>query len=295
MSNYRFFFLFLIVFSACSTPLAKFQMVQKTEVVPARVNFKNASKNADEYLWDFGDGEKSTSESPEHVYENSGRYLVSLVAKKGEKSNTFQKEIFFNAPNECLIRLVTSEGTLIFQLDDDTPKHRDNFVRLVKNRYYEGLLFHRVIQNFMLQGGDPDSKFAEEGKALGIGGPGYQIPAEFNDHLVHFKGALAAARTGDAINPEKESSGSQFYIVHGNSVSDNTLDKIESTKGFIYPDSIRTKYMNLGGAPFLDREYSVFGMLVDGFDVLDKIAMVSTDKRDRPVEDIKIIKMEVVK
>ena len=153
----------------------------------------------------------------------------------------------------------TDYGDMKGMLYNETPQHRDNFVKLVKEGYYDGTLFHRVINGFMIQGGDPDSKAAKPGQALGMGGPGYTIPAEFIPELKHKRGALAAARTGGSGNPKKASSGSQFYIVQ--------------------PEN---------GAHFLDNEYTVFGEITDGLTVIDKIATVEKDKADRPVKDVKM-------
>jgi peptidyl-prolyl cis-trans isomerase B (cyclophilin B) len=283
------------LFLACATPMAKFGYMQNSDEVPSKVKFLNESKNADEQLWDFGDGNTSNEMSPEHKFTKSGRYNIKLVVTKGNKRDEMEKEIFFNAPKECLVRMQTSEGSLTFKLSDDTPLHRDNFVKLVKEGYYEDVLFHRVIRNFMVQGGDPNSKGADKNTSLGSGGPGYQVNAEFVDNLYHVKGALAAARQGDQVNPEKKSSGSQFYVVHGNDVSPELLDRIEGQKGFTYPDEIKEEYLERGGTPFLDRDYTVFGVLVEGFEVLDAIANNQTDGRDRPIEDVKIISTELVK
>jgi peptidyl-prolyl cis-trans isomerase B (cyclophilin B) len=177
---------------------------------------------------------------------------------------------------------------MLVELYDATPQHQDNFVKLVQEGYYDGLLFHRVIENFMIQGGDPKSKDAPAGQALGSGGPGYTIPAEFVDSLVHIKGAIAAARTGDAVNPQKRSSGSQFYIVHGRKVTEQDLAQLEAQKGFRYTTRQKEAYLEHGGTPFLDRDYTVFGQVVEGFEVLDKLAAVPTDPRDRPKEDLKM-------
>jgi peptidyl-prolyl cis-trans isomerase B (cyclophilin B) len=147
----------------------------------------------------------------------------------------------------------------------------------------------------MIQGGDPDSKGAPTGKMLGMGGPGYTVPAEFVETNLHLKGALAAARTGDQMNPTKASSGSQFYIVQGQSLSDGMLDQIETMKKFKYTPEQRALYKEKGGTPFLDRDYTVFGELVEGFDVLDKISAVARDRGDRPTEDVMIIKATLIK
>jgi len=194
-----------------------------------------------------------------------------------------------------MVEMVTNMGTLKIKLYDNTPQHRDNFIKLVEQGFYDSVLFHRIIPSFMIQGGDPDSKGAPAGKMLGMGGPGYTVPAEFVDSNLHVKGALAAARMGDQMNPTKASSGSQFYIVQGQSLSDGMLDQIEGMKKIKYTPEQRSLYKEKGGTPFLDRDYTVFGELVEGFDVLDKISAVARDRGDRPNEDVMIIKATLIK
>ena len=178
--------------------------------------------------------------------------MISVSAIGQTKTvTTVQKQIKFV--------IHTDYGDMKGFLYNETPKHRDNFVKLVKAKYYDGTLFHRVILGFMIQGGDPDSKTAKPGQALGMGGPGYTIPAEINSKLTHKRGVIAAARLGGPTNPQKASSGSQFYIVEP-----------------------------LRGTHQLDNEYTVFGELTEGFDVVTKIASVPKDKADRPVKDIKM-------
>jgi cyclophilin family peptidyl-prolyl cis-trans isomerase len=174
--------------------------------------------------------------------------LMMNVSSSGQGATTGQKQVKFVIHTEF--------GDMKGILYNETPKHRDNFVKLAKSGFYDGLLFHRVIMGFMIQGGDPQSKNAKAGQPLGMGDPGYTIPAEFNANLKHKRGALAAARTE---NPEKKSSGSQFYIVQ--------------------PDK---------GAHFLDMNYTVFGEITEGFDVIDKIASAPKDQSDRPLKDIKM-------
>ncbi len=197
------------------------------------------------------------------------------------------------------VELVTTKGTLVLRLYDSTPLHRDNFLRLVKSRYYDSVLFHRVIQNFMIQAGDPNSKRAAAGQALGNGGPDYTVAAEFRPSLFHKKGTLAAARTGDNINPEKRSSGSQFYIVQGRQFTDAALDSVETfrLKGRRLPAEQRQVYKTLGGTPHLDGNYTVFGEVVKGLEVVDRIAATPTSRQpaDRPVEDLRIEKARLVK
>ncbi len=184
------------------------------------------------------------------------------------------------------VNIKTDFGTMKAELYNSTPKHRDNFLKLAREGFYNDLLFHRIIQGFMIQGGDPQSKGAAAGVRLGTGGPGYLIDAEIG--APHFKGTLAAARTGGPSNPEKKSSGSQFYVVHGSKQTDQSLDGIQGMKNITYNESQREKYKTLGGTPSLDQDYTVFGELVEGFDVLDKIAAVQKDGSDRPLEDIKM-------
>ena len=198
------------------------------------------------------------------------------------------------------VELVTNYGNIVLRLNDSTPLHRDNFIRLVKTAYYDSVLFHRVINRFMIQSGDPESKHAEKGQPLGNGGPKYTIPAEFRVTLFHRKGVLAAARDGDDVNPEKASSGSQFYIVQGKKFTDAGLDSVETyrLKGRKIPADQREVYKTIGGTPHLDQGYTVFGEVVSGLDVVDTIAAVPTSKdedRDRPLEDVRIIKAHLIK
>lgn len=250
-----------------------------------------------------------------------------------------------------LFKIETTLGDITIKLYNETPKHKDNFLKLVDEGYYNGLLFHRVIKDFMIQTGDPNSKTAKKGQMLGSGGPGYTIEAEFNSNLFHKKGALSAARLGDEANPEKRSSGSQFYIVQGKKYTDDELNQMESQseinqlmpfvqeyiqdpqnadilsriqelnqkqdrtgldsliqlvtkvvakkhpeiKPLKFTAEQRELYKTIGGTPFLDGSYTVFGEVVEGLDVLDKIAAVKTNSKDRPVEDVKIISITAVK
>jgi cyclophilin family peptidyl-prolyl cis-trans isomerase len=216
--------------------------------------------------------------------------LVVVSACRPAKYNPRKADVY-----SPIIEIETDMGNIEVQLYAATPKHRDNFVKLVKENYYTGMLFHRVINTFMIQAGDPDSKGAKSGVVLGNGGPGYNIPAELEADYYHTKGALAAARMPDQVNPEKESSGSQFYIVQGSSVSDQLLDKVESMYGFKYTDAQRELYKKVGGTPHLDKNYTIFGQVVAGMEVIDKIAAVRTDANNRPGEDIKIKKMRIKK
>ena len=203
------------------------------------------------------------------------------------------------------VEIETKFGSMIVQLSDSTPQHRDNFLKLVEEQFYDSLIFHRVIREFMVQGGDPQSKGAPASARLGSGGPGYTVEAEIRPDLLHFKGALSAARQGDNVNPTRRSSGSQFYLVQGRPFSDsemsgiegrianstveydNDLDNVENGQ-FVYSEEARSMYKTVGGTPFLDMQYTVFGYVIEGLDLIDSIAAVPTDRRrgDRPLDDV---------
>lgn len=198
------------------------------------------------------------------------------------------------------VEMITSKGAMVIRLSDLTPLHRNNFLHLVKQHYYDSILFHRVINHFIVQAGDPFSKHALSSAPLGNGGPSYTIPAEFNSVLFHKKGVIAAAREGDDVNPAKASSGSQFYIVQGKIFTDAGLDSVETfrLKGQKLPSAHRDVYKTLGGAPHLDGNYTVFGEVIKGLHVIDSIAVVATSGRqggDRPLQDVRIIRARLVK
>lgn len=268
----------------------------------------------------------------------------------GTQKNSTMRNMFFiiliisalgcdDGNKDYLITINTPYGDMKAILYEETPKHKENFVKLIKEGFYDSLIFHRVKRNFMIQGGDPDSKNAADGQPLGSGGPGYTIPAEFDPKLYHKKGALSAARLGDNQNPEKESSGSQFYLVQGvvstkeqlttdiNRLASSVGQYLEATGDTtlrnelmaVYqgdPQSYTSKlvelmplieaelntsfskefpadrleaYTTIGGAQHLDDQYTVFGEVVDGLDVIDKIAAQRTDQRDRPIQDIHMV------
>ena len=243
------------------------------------------------------------------------------------------------------VLIQTTLGDILVRLYDETPLHRDNFARLAAEGYYDGTLFHRVIKNFMIQGGDPESRNAPEGKQLGTGGPDYTIEAEIKPGLFHKRGALAAARTGDQVNPERRSSGCQFYIVWGEKYNDSKMNQLDrqcemqalnstfSTLAAQHRDEIlqlrrernreglmelqqqleaeanaivvekglgrmpqerKEAYRTVGGTPFLDGQYTVFGETEQGLDVVEKIQNALTDEADRPLEDIKIVSMTII-
>jgi len=219
-------------------------------------------------------------------------YLLLAITTLSQKDSAVTKR---DRKRDVLLH--TNFGDIIVRLSDSTPLHRDNFLKLVKTGYYDSVLFHRVIRNFMIQAGDPESKNAKAGQALGNGGPNYRIPAEFRPSLFHKKGVIAAARDN---NPGKASSGSQFYIVQGRIFTDAGLDSVETYRlnGRKIPPDQREIYKTIGGTPHLDQSYTVFGEVVKGMDVVDKIASVPTSKgidRDRPLEDVRIIKAKLIK
>lgn len=242
-----------------------------------------------------------------------------------------------------VVEIETNLGIMKVRLYENTPKHSENFLKLAKGHHYDSLLFHRVIRDFMIQGGASDSRGATKGKRLGMGDPGYTVEAEIRPEYRHYKGALAAARQGDEVNPEKKSSGEQFYIVQGETYTDSQLDQIEKKKWITaknrlgdklfeplqeefrqykrsgqnqkadsllrwvnseiekqYSENpykmsaeVREMYKSVGGTPFLDGDYTVFGEIIEGMDILDKIAEVSTDGNNRPVEDVVILRMKL--
>lgn len=246
------------------------------------------------------------------------------------------------ASQEALVEISTTEGDIIVKLYDDTPLHKQNFLKLAKEGFYDGVLFHRVIKDFMVQTGDPDSKNAAPGQMLGSGDPSYQIDAEiaYPRHF-HKYGSLAAARTGDEVNPERKSSGSQFYIVTGKKYNEPTLkamaerstnqqrqayfqnlvrrnqsiirplieskdsaaldelqqrlvnETMTAVPEVVMPQEVITAYEEVGGTPFLDGQYTVFGEVISGMDVVEKIQNAATDGADRPITDIRVLKMTV--
>lgn len=203
-------------------------------------------------------------------------------------------------PAEVLLH--TTAGDIRIELDGRTPLHRDNFLKLTREGFFDSVLFHRVIADFMIQAGDPASRRAPAGTMLGESDAGYLIPAEIvYPALAHTRGALAAARTSDEVNPERKSSGSQFDIVWGKPFDGATLDRIQqsvtaATNGeIVIPDSLRTIYETTGGTPFLDGQYTVFGRVTEGLEIVKAIQGVATDSAGRPLEDVRIIRAEAVR
>lgn len=192
------------------------------------------------------------------------------------------------------VLIKTSAGDLVVQLYDETPEHKANFIKLVKKGFYDSTLFHRVIKDFMIQGGDPQSHPSKKSTVLGNGGPGYTLPAEIDNQFIHKKGALAAARQGDQMNPQRRSSGSQFYIVEGRKYPSQYMGRFAETREEAYTEEQLKLYETLGGAPHLDGQYTVFGEVVSGLGIVDRIGEMETDSKDRPKEDVYVIKMKLL-
>jgi len=192
------------------------------------------------------------------------------------------------------VEIETIYGNMLIELYNETPIHRDNFIKLAENGFYDGTLFHRVIPAFMIQGGDPVSKEENPKEQIGNGGPGYTLPSEFNKKLIHKKGALAAARMPDAVNPKKESSGSQFYIVEGQVYDASKLEMMEKRMGVKMNELQKKMYSTIGGTPHLDGSYTVFGEVIRGLEIISKISNVNRNKNNLPLEKV-VMKVRVVK
>ena len=197
------------------------------------------------------------------------------------------------AQDRVKVKIETEHGVMIAELYNETPIHRDNFIKLIEKEFYNDTLFHRVIPNFMIQGGDPISKEENPSQQIGNGGPGYTLPAEFNPNLIHKKGALAAARMGDAVNPKKESSGSQFYIVEGQVYDAQRIEMIEKRMGMSLTDTQKEIYSTVGGTPHLDGSYTVFGEVVKGLEIISKISNLKRNKNNLPLEKA-VMKVSII-
>lgn len=206
-------------------------------------------------------------------------------------------------PKETYVKMTTTMGVIKVHLYNNTPLHKENFTKLCKSGFYDNVLFHRVIKDFMIQGGDPESRNCDSTKMLGEGGLSYTIPAEFNRENYHRRGALCAARQSDRVNPNRESSSTQFYIVVGKTFTDKELDMQEARinaatrpdEPFKFTGEQRSTYKAFGGTPHLDMQYTVFGEVVEGLDIVLKICEVETNKQDRPKTDVRILSTKVTK
>ena len=213
-------------------------------------------------------------------------FFICVIPSQGKKKE-----------KRAVVLIETSCGNIRAALSDDTPLHRDNFLKLASEGFYNGTLFHRCIKDFMIQGGDPDSRHAVKGQLLGEGDTGYTLPAEFClPYLYHWRGALAAARESDDVNPEQRSSGCQFYIVYGKKQAPADIKKVRNMlreKDIELTSQMADDYMMRGGTPHLDGQYTVFGEVIEGMDVVRQILTLPTDSNDRPLEDVVIVKMSV--
>lgn len=211
--------------------------------------------------------------------------IISTIAFLLVAAVSIQAQQKKQSEPERIVEISTDYGKMKIKLYNETPKHRDNFIKLASEGFYNDLLFHRVINGFMIQGGDPTSKTAGPDAMLGGGDVGYKVPAEIREDLIHKKGTLCAARDG---NPEKASSGCQFYVVQGKILTDQELDALDRNRTVKYTEEQRKIYKTIGGTAFLDNNYTVYGEVIEGMDVIDKIAAVKTKPGDRPVQDVKM-------
>ena len=282
------FFTILLLATACSKPVANFLVEGDTQLI-SPITFTNISTNAEKYTWKVDDKIVSEDVNLQYNFYESGRHSVQLIATKGNKSVSESNDVFINPPTTCLVLLKTNFGNMTLSLNEETPMHLQNFVEMVNSGYYEGVIFHRVMDGFMIQGGDDKLRKTKfKGKIPDV------IQPEINNSLYHIRGALAAARMPDEINPGKNSSSTQFYIVDGRSVDEDKLKDTESSKLINYSDEQIEGYLSNGGAPQLDGEYTVFGFLVDGFDVLESISVVKTNERDKSLEEVVILEAKIL-
>lgn len=273
----------------CAKPVAIFDIDRHQDVIPAQLTFSNKSKASESYTWKVNGEVVGSSESLEHSFYDSGKHQVVLLAQSGNKVDSVSKELILRPSGNCMVLMRTSEGDLVMELSELTPIHLNNFVNLVESGYYKGLQFHRVINNFMIQGGD--NKTRKSGRK-------FEEPADIDNEILtslhHVRGALAAARNPTEMNPDRKSSGSQFYIVDGAEMDEKKLKRIRAEKLFEYSEDQIQSYYDLGGAPQLDGEYTVFGKLVRGFDTLEKIASTKTDKFDKPLNPVTILEARML-
>jgi len=229
-------------------------------------------------------GDKTKNKQTKQTSEITNKITEDTIIKKMEATET-------NTPKTTYVLIETNAGNIKLKLYDETPLHKENFIKIIKDGILDSTLFHRVIPEFMIQGGDPQSKNAVPGQRLGMGGLDYRVPAEFDKNIIHKKGALAAARDG---NPQKASSSTQFYIVVGKTYTDSELNILGSRTGNSWTEEQKEIYKTVGGTPMLDMQYTVFGETVEGQDIVDKIVLAPRDAYDRPTTDIRMLKVTII-
>jgi cyclophilin family peptidyl-prolyl cis-trans isomerase len=282
-----------ILLSSCTKVIVDFTMEINNNEAPAKYKFENKTSQAERFEWNFGDGLTSNEVSPQHVFIRSGKYEVTLNAFNKSKKKSIKKQILISPPERCLIELKTTEGNMILELSDATPKHREHYLMLADKGIVDSTLFHRVIGGFMIQGGDLGTKpnLTNDQRRENISINKTKLYPEIVDTLIHVKGSLAAARMPDEINPQKLSSPTQFYIVQGSSLNEAMVKK---SRGNATPSSIIEKYLDKGGSPQLDGEYTVFGKVIQGIEVLDIISNTPTDNDNRPIKEVRIKSIKVI-
>lgn len=288
MKEVFFFILLLILATACSKPVANF-LIEGDNQLPSELSLINKSSNADSFIWMVNGNVISEDENALFCFYESGLQTIELKAIKGSTEKIYSQSFYTEAPENCMVLLKTNLGDMVLSLSEQTPNHLSNFVKLVNNDYYTGVVFHRVIDGFMIQGGDQKlRKTPYKGDAIEA------FDNEIGNEMYHVRGALAAARMPDNVNPEKKSSGAQFYIVDGTPVDIEKLKDYESSQLINYTDDQINAYLKNGGAPQLDGEYTVFGHLVKGFDVLERISKVDTDEYNKPIDEVIIIEAKML-
>jgi len=271
----------LALLVGCGRPVAQFS-AEGPFIAGKQGEFINLSDHAESINW-YADGQRlSGSDTLNYCFLSSGRHILTIEAIKGNKTSRSEKEILVDAPLDCHYLIRTNYGDMIVRLSEKTAQHLTRFDSNVINGVYTDNSFHRVIEGFVIQGG------LLSGEAQGADN---EIQNESDAGLVHYRGALAAARMPDEINPERKSSPTQFYIVQGRPIDEEALLNYASEKLIDYSERQKNLYLERGGTPQLDGAYTVFGELVSGFDVLDRIAAVPTDASDKPRDKVKIIEI----
>lgn len=313
MKKFLFFYLFavLVLFTACEkneAPVTKpdTALTDEGSTVSSKVTANDSDPEGAldmkslAIVKNGSNGTASIKNAKVYYTPNKGFVGTDVITYKicdvAEKPRCSEGTLTIEVQGMETFVIETEFGPITAKLYNRTPKHRDNFKKLVNEGFYDGTLFHRVIPQFMVQGGDPDSKGAKPGQRLGSGGPGYTVPAEFHPDLFHKRGALAAARTGGPSNPQKASSGCQFYVCVGKKYSDGELKQMESRLSKIkrsITDEQKEVYKTEGGVPFLDGDYTVFGEIVEGLDIVDKIVTQDRDRSDRPNKDMKMLSVKM--